>query len=158
MFFKRVFHVVAILLVVGVVMTALYAWLGGAQVASAQDPQPDGPQKLLIPRWFLSAITLEGQTQNVPEQRATLQFQPDGQSNGLGGCNNFSASYQAGQDGSLRFSPIMATEMACADSMDLEQAYFQALARVDQFEVQGSKLTLRAADGSAELVFHMPPK
>ena len=42
--------------------------------------------------------------------------------------------------------------------MAQESAYFSALAKVSQFNVENGKLTLSSADGKTSLVYRMPPK
>jgi heat shock protein HslJ len=147
---------------------ALVIILIGAAVVLAQFVMPKSqpaaaggadPQKLLIPRWFLSALTLDGQVVSVPagQQQATIQFEPDGKANGNGGCNSFGANYTAGKDGKLTITDMMSTMMAC-DNMDLETPYFQALSKVQKFNVADGKLTLTSSDGKTTVVFSMPPK
>jgi heat shock protein HslJ len=129
--------------------------------ASPASPETD-PQTLLIPRWFLAALTLDGQAADIPagQQNMTIQFTPDGKINGDGGCNSFGGDYTAGKDGKMSFSPIASTMMACADEKDmqLESTYFHALAKVQQFKVADGKLTLSSNDGKTSVVFARPPK
>jgi heat shock protein HslJ len=117
------------------------------------------PQKLLIPRWFLSELTVNGQKVDIPagQQKITLQFEDNGKANGTGGCNTFGSDYKASKDGKLSFGQMMSTLMAC-DDMQQEGAYFDALAKVQQFQVDGGILTLSSTDGKNLLVFSMPPK
>lgn len=117
------------------------------------------PQKLMIPRWFLSELTLDGQKVEIPvgQQQITLRFEEGGKANGNGGCNSFGTDYKAGKDGKLSFGQITSTLMAC-DNMLQESAYLEALARVQQFKVEEGKLTLSSADGKTAMVFTMPPK
>lgn len=126
----------------------------------AQGSGPTDPQMLLIPRWFLREMTVDGKSFNLPEQGMTLQFEENGQANGQGGCNSFGSSYTASKDGKMSFGPIMSTEMACieGDAMERESAYLQGLAKVQQYSVEVGKLTLSSADGKVLLVFGMPPK
>jgi heat shock protein HslJ len=51
--------------------------------------------------------------------------------NGSGGCNNYFAGYESGDEGSLTISgPIGATMMACETGAEQEAAYFAALEQV----------------------------
>src|SRR5574338_374554 len=61
------------------------------------------PQRLMIPRWFLTTLILDGETITVPEGTVSIQFKDGGQANGSGGCNSFFGEYQAGADGSMQF-------------------------------------------------------
>ena len=88
----------------------------------------------------------------------TLQFEEGGTANGTGGCNDFSTTYEAGDNGSLTFGPILSTKMACEGVMELEQAYFDGLAAVQQFERPQGELILSSQDGKTRIVLMMPPK
>jgi heat shock protein HslJ len=118
------------------------------------------PQMLMIPRWFLVSLELDGEALDVPagQQELTLQFESPARANGTGGCNTFGADFQADYDGSLSFGPVVSTRMFCEGKMDLENAYFQALSQVEQFRVAEGRLTLASGDGQVGLVFAMPPK
>jgi putative lipoprotein len=157
----KVLPVVAILLVLVVcvgVAILLITQNGEAQKAP-MDSSTD-PQTLLIPRWFLAGLTLNGQKVEIAtgQQSITIQFTPEGKVNGKGGCNSFSASYQANPDGKLSFSPVISTKMACADSMQTESAYFSALAKVQQFKLVSGQLMLSSSDGQTQLTYKRPPK
>lgn len=98
---------------------------GGVVTGGAQDKQPD--------------------LQLVPQEMRVA---------GFSGCNRYSGSYSregASQHGSpLSLGPLAGTMMACAEGGDLEQAYLQALARVDAFRIEDGTLSLLA--GSDVLV------
>lgn len=60
----------------------------------------------------------------------------DGQMGGEGGCNSYSTSYEATDDGALNIDgPIAATAMACLEGMEAEQAYFAALETVSAWAI-----------------------
>lgn len=145
-------------LLVGILMVGVVLIFAGCARASQGAGSAD-PQMLLIPRWFLSELTVNGEKVDIPagQQTMTIQFEEGGKANGTGGCNSFGTEYQAGTDGKLRFGPITATLMAC-DDLQKETAYFQALEQVRQFKVEEGRLTLSSDDGKALLIFSMPPK
>jgi copper homeostasis protein (lipoprotein) len=64
---------------------------------------------------------------------------------GSGGCNRISGSYESGL-GTLRFSPMISTKMACP-SMDTETAFLRALNGTRRFRIQGRILELMDNDG-----------
>jgi len=64
---------------------------------------------------------------------------------GSGGCNRISGSYEAGS-GTLRFSPMISTQMACP-SMDMEAAFLRALNGTRRFRIQGRILELMDSGG-----------
>ncbi len=116
------------------------------------------PQRLMIPRWFLTSLTVNGETIAVPEGSISIQFEADGNANGSGGCNSYFSQYQASDDGVMQFGAVGATKMFCENTMEAETAYFEALSQVDRFKTEDWKLFLSSADGKTALVFSMPPK
>lgn len=147
-------------LIVVIAAALISTQAGAAQKPPSQSNASTNPQRLMIPRWFLNALTLDGQTVEIPadQQSITLQFAQAGSANGKGGCNEFGTTYTVNPDGKLSFGPVMATKMACDSLMAQENAYFNALAKVAQFKTEGGKLTLSSADGKTTLVYRMPPK
>jgi heat shock protein HslJ len=154
---KQRIVLLSIALTVLVALALAFSKPGSAQENSWGDPSTD-PHTLLIPRWFLSELTINSQPVPLSQLLLTLQFGPDGKLNGQGGCNDFFGSYQVDSDGSLTLGPIGATRMFCQEGMELENAYFQALESVSKFRTEQGKLYLSSADGKTTLVFAMPPK
>jgi heat shock protein HslJ len=131
--------------------------------ANTPPPTPNGwnatdPQTLMIPRWFLNTLVVDGKEVELGDKLLNLQFEEGSKANGEGGCNSFFADYQVSSDGKLSFGPIGSTKMACEPGMDLETAYFDALSRVQQFRTEQGKLTLSSTDGKTTLIYNMPPK
>lgn len=65
---------------------------------------------------------------------------------GSTGCNRMTGRYRLEGD-SLSFEQLASTRMACADGMQTEQAFQNALGRVAEWRVQGQRLTLLDAAG-----------
>jgi heat shock protein HslJ len=145
-----------------VAIAGVFTWMkvsAGMNQPSQPNPAFD-PQKLLVPRWFLRSLTLDGKNVEISpdQQKITIQFQPDGKMNGTGGCNSFGSSYKAGKDGTMTFEPIVSTMMACEGTMDTETVYYNALSKVTKFHFDGMKLTLSSPDSQTSLGFSLPPK
>ena len=155
---KKAIGLLGAVLVGLVVLVIVLTRPGAAQTMPAQDEGSMDPQKLMIPRWFLSSLTLDGKQIELLGNQMTLQFEEGGKANGDAACNGFFTDYQAAADGSMKFGPIGATKMFCEIGMDQEDALFQALEKVEHFRVEGGKLTLSSADGQTVLVYSMPPK
>ena len=69
-----------------------------------------------------------------------------GRVNGFGGCNAFGGSYQLDEPRSrIRFDQIVATMMACAPGMDVENAFHEVLRTADNYSLDGDRLTLNRA-------------
>ncbi len=99
-------------------------------------PLPEIPvEQLYNTTWVLVGL---GDAQNptvVPAGTViTAEFNPDGTLSGSGGCNNYTAEYQAASNGTLTVNPAMATtRMACEQGMELENAYLGALGKAQSF-------------------------
>ncbi len=65
---------------------------------------------------------------------------------GSGGCNRLMGGY-ALEGQTLRFSQMAATKMACADGMQQEQAFLEALRNVETWKVIGEHLELSDSKG-----------
>ena len=158
---KKVMYLAVGLVAVAAFSVVAYLVTGGTLSASRNSGSPaTDPQTLLVPRWFLRSLIVDGKQIEIPidQQLVTIQFEPDGKANGSGGCNSFGTSYTAGKDGKLQFDPIASTMMACEQGMDLENAYLTALAQVAKFQTDQTELTLTSNDGKTILGFSLPPK
>jgi putative lipoprotein len=60
---------------------------------------------------------------------------------GSGGCNRLTGGYELNAD-QLKLSQIAGTMMACAEGMETEQAFLQALGRVNKWKIAGEQLEL----------------
>ena len=114
-------------------------------------PAPD----LVGTSWRLVSYGEPGsETQVIEGTEVTLQFQDAGQAVGSGGCNSFGAQYRA-ENGTLTFSEIITTEIACLDEnvMEQEQTYYQALQNAGEFEMAEGQLTIWVDGGQRVLNF-----
>jgi len=85
----------------------------------------------------------------------TATFDEDGRLSGEGGCNGYSAPFEAGPD-SISVGAIAATERACPDPagvMEQEQNYFTALENSDTWTINSGRLELRDASGALQVNF-----
>jgi heat shock protein HslJ len=110
--------------------------------------------QLVSTTWVLTS--LDGNTQvgeALGGQPVTLGFTSSTEAGGSGGCNSFGAQYEAGSDGTISFSQVVSTLMACTQEGigDVETAYLDALNSADHYEVAGTALTITG--GGHTLVF-----
>ncbi len=78
-----------------------------------------------------------------------IQFGSDGRVSGNSGCNRFTGSYEAAEDGSIKIGPLAATRMACPEpAMSAEAKFLSALDAARRYERDGIRLSLRGEDGS----------
>jgi heat shock protein HslJ len=109
--------------------------------------------------WKLTQLIVDGHEQPLAPSHAPtlhLQSQDDrsGKIQGTGGCNAYSGSYTL-TDTMLRMSISASTQVGCQSIVSTpENAYLQALPRVERYYLQGDTLTLGSADGSVRLTFH----
>lgn len=92
--------------------------------------------------WQLEVLSGARVSASVPP---TLVIGHDGQVNGNGGCNGFSASALIGE-GTLTFERMMSTTRACGQAT-LERRYFDVMATVVGYSIDEETLTLRDAAG-----------
>jgi heat shock protein HslJ len=156
---KKWFSLLVGVILIGVVILVVLLTRQGAFSSPATPGwNATDPQTLMIPRWFLNSMLVDGKVVEFGDNLLNLQFEEGGNANGEGGCNSFFATYQAGSDGSITFGPVGSTKMACAEGMQQENDYFTAISRVTQFRTAEGQLTLASADGKTVLTFNMPPK
>ena len=78
-----------------------------------------------------------------------------GQLSGMGGCNQFTATYETEGD-QITIGPAAATRKLCNEPdgiMDQEQQYFEALGRASTFSLTPEKLELRDEGSSLQVGF-----
>jgi len=76
----------------------------------------------------------------------------EGQVGGYAGCNQFTGSVTVSGDG-LSFGPIASTRRMCADVMQQEDAFLQALENAARFGISGEDLTIEDANGAVTMRF-----
>jgi heat shock protein HslJ len=97
--------------------------------------------------WVLVMLGNQASPAGRGNQPATLRFEATAShAAGFAGCNHFRASYTLSVD-SLRFGPVLATKMACADGDDLERSFLAALPLAVTYESTDSTLILKGASG-----------
>jgi heat shock protein HslJ len=76
----------------------------------------------------------------------------EGRVSGSGGCNRLAGSFEL-EAGTLRFSQVATTRMACAERvMQREAAFLAALAATSRFELVGETLVLLDGDDRVALL------
>jgi len=112
--------------------------------AGGANEEPDGPA-FADRDWELVVLGLD--TRPPSGRPVTMRFDSGSRrAAGSAGCNRYSAAYTLRGEG-LTFGPAAATRMACPDGMEFEGTFFGMLTQVTAYEVTGSALVLRGADG-----------
>ncbi len=100
--------------------------------------------------WVLTTLQDAGLLEGT---RITAVFGPDGQITGNSGCNEYFGPFTTDET-TLSAGPLAATRRACETEIDnQEAAYLNALEAAGSYQVDGSQLTINAADGQALLVY-----
>ena len=107
--------------------------------ASAAAPQLAGTSWALV-----TYGSSDAENTLISGSQITLQFDSQGHIAGNAGCNSFGGSYQE-NNGSLQFSQVIATLMACeADGvMQQEHDFLDALNQAATFEISNGNLQIR---------------
>lgn len=111
----------------------------------------------LIGNWSLDSIGDKSFAMLVPQdvaiKKPTLDISADGKVSGFAGVNRLmsSVNLDALSKGDFALAPAATTMMAGPEyAMKLERQYLDALAKVRNFKVDGSKLTL--TDGATQIM------
>jgi heat shock protein HslJ len=131
----------------------------GETPTGGETPAAPPVTQLLLPgsSWRLEAYRdAQGNSSPpLPGSKIDAVFSTDGKLNGNAGCNNYSATYQIG-DQKLTLSPVVSTQMACptpAGVMEQETAYLGALQSIASYKIENQKLTVLDAQGKILLIF-----
>lgn len=91
-------------------------------------------------------------------EKVTALFGTDGTISGTGGCNTYSGPFTTSGADQVTIGALTSTEMACPEpAMEIEQQYFAALGNVATYQIEGTTLTLRDADGATQAAFTLLP-
>ena len=123
---------------------------GGKLLVLARSEEAPGPAEqppLKDTSWVLDAYGTPGNlTPAISGREPTIDF-ATGELNGSAGCNSYFGSYTSDTDGSLEISDVGSTAMYCMeeDVRDQEQAFLEALAAANKYEVVAGKLRITGA-------------
>ena len=117
-----------------------------------EEPEPVEQPALKNTSWVLNAYGEPGNlTAAIASDRPTMDFTTN-EVNGSAGCNSYFGTYESDTDSSLAISDIGMTAMYCTDEdvRDQEEAFVDALALADKYEMVGE--TLRITGGGKLLL------
>ncbi|MGE5602471.1 MAG: META domain-containing protein, partial [Nitrososphaerales archaeon] len=113
----------------------------------------------LVGSWLMTAYNngKGGFQSAMTGVEVTAVFDDKGQVSGNAGCNSYNAPYTVDSD-KIKIGPAVTTRKACeAAIMAQETAYLNALTKAATYKVEGTKLTLRDADGAAMAGYAQAP-
>lgn len=110
--------------------------------------------------WILETLRGEAASPGVGGKSVDLHMNAaDSTAAGFSGCNRYSGGFatdgRSTRGTPIKFGPLAGTMMACAEGGELEQAYLQALGKVDAYRLEGDKLVLLAG---AEVLATFTPR
>lgn len=106
-------------------------------------------------RWVLTSFGRASADRPAAARPAVMTLAADGRVSGDTGCNSFGGTWSITGD-TLRLGQVAMTARACVDddaATAQEDAIARALSATKTATVDGDRLTIRATDGSATLVF-----
>lgn len=108
---------------------------------------------------YWKLMQLHGETVPVYEQQREPSLVLDSEhqrAGGSGGCNRYMGSYTL-EDERISFGQIATTRMACAQGMETEAAFTDALTHVHTWQISGKNLKLYDRDGALLAEFLAQP-
>ena len=81
----------------------------------------------------------------------TAVFGEDGVLTGNAGCNDYSAPYEADDQGNISIGPAITTFKECSEPegvMEQEQQYLAALGTAATYRMEGDTMEMRTAEGA----------
>lgn len=105
-------------------------------------------------RWVLTSYGRASADRPAAARPAEMTMAAGGKLSGDTGCNSFGGTWSVSGD-TLRLGEVGMTLRACTDDdvTAQEEAVSRALSATKTVTVDGDRLTIRATDGSATLVF-----
>lgn len=139
-----------------IVIAALLATGCGAQTvrnpvpAETSSPAASGATMARLDGTEWRFLRVEGEP--VPAGVKAVMRIRRGHVSGSAGCNTYGARYRIAANGSVSFSQVLSTKMACLEptgAMQVERRIFGALPNVARIEVRDGELTLLDARGGS---------
>lgn len=128
---------------VGLAVILAAMWGAAAPPAAAAEAVPTGT-------WLAEDLRGRGVIDNA---RTTLEFLPDGQVAGSGGCNRYRTAVRI-EGETLRFDIVAGTRMMCPPAlMSQEQTFYEVLGAARRWSVIDGKLRLLDQLGATLAVF-----
>jgi putative lipoprotein len=145
----RVCGLVAVFGVVGCASDEDGAAEAPAEAPAAETMKPD----VTLTNTYWKLLELNGAAVLPGEDKELhMILRGDDQVGGYAGCNQFTGSVTVTGDG-LSFGPIASTRRMCAQAMQQEDAYLQALENARRFAISGEDLAIEGAGGEVTMRF-----
>jgi len=126
-----------------------------ASVAGAPTPAAEQTMKpdVTLSNTYWKLVELNGAAVEPGEGKELhMILRGEDQVGGYAGCNQFTGSVTVSGDG-LSFGPIASTRRMCADAMQQEDAFLQALESAYRYSISGEDLAVEDATGEVTMRF-----
>lgn len=108
-------------------------------------------EDLINKEWKMEYLRWKGTQFGAEDKIPTIKFEPDNKVSGNGGCNNFFSTFSL-EGRTINLEEIGSTKMACPETMELEQAFFQFLDVEFRAIFNDGELVL-SSDGGNTMIF-----
>ena len=116
---------------------------------AAASTKPD----VTLTNTYWKLVELNGAAVEPGEDRELhMILRGEDQVGGYAGCNQFTGSVTVSGDG-LSFGPIASTRRMCAESMQQEDAFLQALENAQRYSISGEDLAIENSGGEVTMRF-----
>lgn len=123
---------------------------------AVQDTTPTAPYEAIT--WKMFSFSLDGEKfRPYKDTLVTLEL-INGKAKGTGGCNQFSANYEADEDGSFSITDFSASHSTCANLMGMESRYFKVLKEATSWKINRMVLELSGPSGKIEFLNMSAPR
>lgn len=117
--------------------------------AAAESTKPD----VLLTNTYWKLVQLNGAAVEPGEGKELhMVLRGEDQVGGYAGCNQFTGSVTLSGD-TVSFGPIASTRRMCADAMEQEDAFLQALENAQRYSISGESLAIENAGGEVTMRF-----
>ncbi len=97
-------------------------------------------------QWRLKKIGTDAVVPGKGQKKPYLKLESKGKVIGFSGCNRLMGDYKL-KGADLSFGPTVGTKVACAQGMDTEKLFVQALPKVKTYKITGQALDLLDSAG-----------
>ena len=144
---------VSVLFILGCIFISLQLMANSSTSDETDQFDVNGPTTAELLNTYWKLVEMDGEPvvtkPGQREMKLTLHDE-ENKVNGFGGCNSFFGTYT--HDASkLKFGPLAATRMYCADEMDKESQFFKLLSEVESYTITGQILHLNDDQGKPVL-------
>ncbi len=145
---KNICRIVALVLLFGVVACSRQE-PGISEAPAEETMKPD----VTLTNTYWKLVELNGMAAAPGEGKELhMILRGEDQVGGYAGCNQFTGSVTVTGDG-ISFGPIASTRRMCAEGMEQEDEFLQALENAQRFSISGEELAIENAGSEVTMRF-----